>query len=414
MNLKEQRKMNRYSLSILALLVISLTQGQDLQSYILEAEANNLELQALGYKNDIALEKVNEVNSLPNTELGFGFFVHETETRTGAQKLRFSVRQMMPWFGTITARQNYASTLANVEYENLVLAQRKLRLAVAQSYYILFAIQAKKDVLDDNIKLINTYETIALNAVSVGKASLVDVLKLQMRQNELNRQKELLNQASRKEETAFNHLLNRDSEMNVSLVSDLTLPELDVLNDDNAIELHPELVKYDKLFASVTGAELVNKKESSPNLGLGIEYVSVEARSGLEIEDNGKDMLMPMLSLSIPIFSHKYKSQTVQNNLKQQALLSEKNNRRNQLVDILVAAQSERESARISYQTFSLNIEKAIYSLDLLLKNYEVQSKDFKDLLETQELLLNLEVAKIDALKNYYSQSAIINYLSNQ
>jgi len=406
--------MNRYSLSILALLVISLTQGQDLQSYILEAEANNLELQALGYKNDIALEKVNEVNSLPNTELGFGFFVHETETRTGAQKLRFSVRQMMPWFGTITARQNYASTLANVEYENLVLAQRKLRLAVAQSYYILFAIQAKKDVLDDNIKLINTYETIALNAISVGKASLVDVLKLQMRQNELNRQKELLNQASRKEETAFNHLLNRDSEMNVSLVSDLTLPELDVLNDDNAIELHPELVQYDKLFASVTGAELVNKKESSPNLGLGIEYVSVEARSGLEIEDNGKDMLMPMLSLSIPIFSHKYKSQTVQNNLKQQALLSEKNNRRNQLVDILVAAQSERESARISYQTFSLNIEKAIYSLDLLLKNYEVQSKDFKDLLETQELLLNLEVAKIDALKNYYSQSAIINYLSNQ
>ena len=406
--------MNRYSLSILALLVISLTQGQDLQSYILEAEANNLELQALGYKNDIALEKVNEVNSLPNTELGFGFFVHETETRTGAQKLRFSVRQMMPWFGTITARQNYASTLANVEYENLVLAQRKLRLAVAQSYYILFAIQAKKDVLDDNIKLINTYETIALNAVSVGKASLVDVLKLQMRQNELNRQKELLNQASRKEETAFNHLLNRDSEMNVSLVSDLTLPELDVLNDDNAIELHPELVKYDKLFASVTGAELVNKKESSPNLGLGIEYVSVEARSGLEIEDNGKYMLMPMLNLSIPIFSHKYKSQTVQNNLKQQALLSEKNNRRNQLVDILVAAQSERESARISYQTFSLNIEKAIYSLDLLLKNYEVQSKDFKDLLETQELLLNLEVAKIDALKNYYSQSAIINYLSNQ
>ena len=52
--------------------------------------------------------------------------------------------------------------------------------------------------------------------------------------------------------------------------------------------------------------------------------------------------------------------------------------------------------------------------MDLLLKNYEVQSKDFKDLLETQELLLNLEVAKIDALKNYYSQSAIINYLSNQ
>ena len=406
--------MNKYSFITLAILAIGFAQGQDLQSYILEAEANNLELQALGYKNDIALEKVNEMNSLPNTEFGFGFFVQETETRTGAQKLRFSVRQMMPWFGTITARQNYASTMADVEYENLVLAQRKLRLTIAHSYYKLYAIQAKNDVLDDNIKLIKTFEEIALNAVSVGKATLVDVLKLQMKQNELDRQQELLNQTYRKEATAFNHLLNRDLEMSITMVSDLTLPEQDLLNDDAAIELHPELVKYDKLFASVTEYELVNKKESAPNLGFGIEYVNVEARSGLEFEDNGKDMLMPMVSLSIPIFSHKYRSQTVQNNLTQQALLSEKNNKRNQLIDVLVAAQSERESARISYETFSANIEKAKFSLDLLLKNYEVQNIDFKDLLEIQELLLNLEVAKIDALTNYYSQSAIINYLSKQ
>ncbi len=406
--------MNKYSFITLAILSISIAQGQDLQSYILEAEANNLELQALGYNNDIALEKIKEANSLPNTDIGFGYFVHENETMNGPQKFRVSVGQMIPWFGTITARENYASTLADVEYENLVLAQRKLRLAVSQSYYMLFAIQAKNDVLDENIRLVKTYESIALNAVSVGKASLVEVLKLQMTQNELNRQKEMLNQTKRKEATAFNHLLNRDLGMSIPLVSDLIMPEQDDIYDDAAIELHPELVKYDKLFESVTGAQLVNKKESSPNLGLGIEYVNVEARKGIELENNGKDMLMPMVSLSIPIFSNKYRSQTVQNNVKQQALLSEKNNKRNQLIDILVEAQSERESARISYETFSANIEKAKFSLELLLKNYEVQNIDFEGLLEIQELLLNLEVAKIDALTNYYSQSAIINYLSKQ
>ncbi len=406
--------MNKYSFITLAILSISIAQGQDLQSYILEAEANNLELQALGYNNDIALEKIKEANSLPNTDIGFGYFVHENETMNGPQKFRVSVGQMIPWFGTITARENYASTLADVEYENLVLAQRKLRLAVTQSYYMLFAIQAKNDVLDENIRLVKTYESIALKAVSVGKASLVEVLKLQMTQNELNRQKEMLNQTKRKEATAFNHLLNRDLGMSIPLVSDLIMPEQDDIYDDAAIELHPELVKYDKLFESVTGAQLVNKKESSPNLGLGIEYVNVEARKGIELENNGKDMLMPMVSLSIPIFSNKYRSQTVQNNFKQQALLSEKNNKRNQLIDILVEAQSERQSARISYETFSANIEKAKFSLELLLKNYEVQNIDFEDLLEIQELLLNLEVAKIDALTNYYSQSAIINYLSKQ
>ena len=52
--------------------------------------------------------------------------------------------------------------------------------------------------------------------------------------------------------------------------------------------------------------------------------------------------------------------------------------------------------------------------LDLLIKNFEVQNKNFTDVLDLQELLLNLEVSKIEAVQSYYSQSTIINYLSNQ
>ena len=85
-----------------------------------------MEIQAYSFRYDVATEKTNEVNSLPNTELGFGVFTSEPETRTGAQKMRFSIKQMMPWFGTITARQNYTSSIANALYEDLVVAQRQL------------------------------------------------------------------------------------------------------------------------------------------------------------------------------------------------------------------------------------------------------------------------------------------------
>ena len=78
--------------------------AQDLASYIQEAEKNNPEIQAFELRYNIAEEKVNEADWLPNTEIGVGYFVSEPETRTGAQRARFSVKQMLPWFGTACSR----------------------------------------------------------------------------------------------------------------------------------------------------------------------------------------------------------------------------------------------------------------------------------------------------------------------
>lgn len=398
---------------IFIILGLSMAHSQDLMSYIQEAEANNLEIQAYSYRYDVATEKTNEVNSLPNTELGFGVFTSEPETRTGAQKMRFSIKQMMPWFGTITARQNYTSSIANALYEDLVVAQRQLRMAVSQSYYKLYAISAKREVLQENAMLLATYETIILKSVEVGNASLLDVLKLQMRKNDIDRQIKLMDQQYLSEQTVFNHLLNRDVTLDVIVVSNLTLPDHDRITSELELDLHPELIKFDRLYESVVQSELVNKKEAAPSIGIGIDYIPVEARHALSFSDNGKDIMMPMVSLSVPVFSHKKKSITAQNNLKQKALTAEKNNRKNILTDLLVAAISEQQSAKISFDTFASNIEKVSNGLDLLLKNYENQIVNFKDILELQELQMKLKVSKIEAVKSYFVQSSMINYLSN-
>jgi cobalt-zinc-cadmium efflux system outer membrane protein len=86
--------------------------AQELQTFILEALTNNPEIKKFELQYRIASEKVNEVNTLPNTEFGLGYFVSEPETRTGAQRFKLSVKQMMPWFGNIAARENYVSSLA--------------------------------------------------------------------------------------------------------------------------------------------------------------------------------------------------------------------------------------------------------------------------------------------------------------
>ncbi|MFD0863951.1 TolC family protein [Sungkyunkwania multivorans] len=388
------------------------TNAQQLASYIQEAENNNPEIQAFELRYNIAEEKVNEVNTLPNTTVSAGYFVSEPETRTGAQRARFSVSQMLPWFGTITARENYASSLAETQYIDIVVAKRKLALSVSQSYYKLYAIRAKQIVLDKNIELLETYERLALTSVEVGKASAVDVLRLQIRQNELVQQKEVLEQDFLAEQVTFNNLLNRDENTEVIVAEEMSIPDEDPLILTENLQLNPELIKYDKLYESVEQSELLNQKESAPNIGFGLDYVPVAERPEMNFNDNGKDIVMPMVSISIPIFNNKYKSITKQNQLKQLQIQSQKEDRLNKLETLLADAKYNRENTRIKFNIQSDNLKQANDAEEILIKNYETGTIDFNDVLDVQELQLKFQINLIESIKGYYIQYALINYLT--
>ncbi|MDC6387406.1 TolC family protein [Maribacter sp. PR1] len=385
--------------------------AQSLESYLEEAVANNPKIQAYELRYHISKEKVGEAQSLPNTSISAGYFVSEPETRTGAQRTRLSVAQMLPWFGTIMARESYASSIAETDYLDLVIAKRKLSLSVAQSYYELFAVKAKTRVLEENIQLLDTYEKLALTSVEVGKASAVDILKLQIRQNELQQQIDVLEQEFLGERANFNNLRNQKQNRSVSVVSQLELPEGDSIFSGEPLELNPELLKYDRLYESVSKSELLNQKQSAPSFGVGLDYIAVSERPNMDFSDNGKDIVMPMVSLSIPLFNTSFKSVSKQNELRQKELQTQKQQRLNVLETTLARAVSQRNQARIAYETLERNLLRAQDAEEILIKNYETGTIDFNDVLDIQELQLKFQVNQIEAVKSYYKQSAIINYL---
>ncbi len=387
--------------------------AQVLEQYINTAQQNNPEIQAYNLRYNIAEEKVNEVDWIPNTELSAGYFVSEPETRTGAQRARFSARQMLPWFGTITARENYASSMADAEFVEVAIAKRKLALAVSQSYYSLYEIRAEQRVLDKNIQLLKTYQRLALTSIEVGKATAVDVLRLQIRQNELQQQKDVLEQVYLGEQTSFNKLLNQDGNKGVTVVEEFLLPEEDIAYAQDVLSLHPELLKYDKLYESITQSELLNQAERNPMIGIGVDYVPVSERADMNFSDNGKDIFMPMLSVSIPIFSKQYDSKSKQNELRQLEIAAQKDNRLNVLESAFAKAISQRNQARIKFNTQHKNLKQAQNAEEILIKNYETGTIDFNDLLDIQELQLKFQINQIKAISIYYRQSAVVNYLVN-
>jgi len=121
-------------------------------------------------------------------------------------------------------------------------------------------------------ELLKHYERLALTALEVSKASAVDVLKLQIRQNELNQEKAVLIQQYNGIQAAINSKLNRSYNTKVTIESSPEIPEEDTLYDYETLALNPELLKYDKLYQSVELSELLNQKEKKKKKKCNITY----------------------------------------------------------------------------------------------------------------------------------------------
>ena len=406
-------KTNQIALALLfALGVGSGTDAQEIRYFFELAETNNPELRALRLRHDLAGEKVQEAGALPDTEIGAGVFLSEPETRTGPQVARFSVRQMLPWFGQITARQNFASSMAEVEYLDWVIARRQLRLEVARSYYELQALRQQIGILEQQAVLLESYREVALAAVEAGKASAVDVLRLEIRKNDVTARAQVLGNQYKSGAYAFFRLINATETAIGFMATDLPgeLPEPDF----PTLGPHPELEKYERLFASVAREEALNRKSAAPKIGLGLDYIPVAERTDMLIPDSGKDVVMPMVSFTFPLFRSPYKSRTRQNEFRQAALEAEENARRNRLEGMLQEAWQAQRSARVRFAALTQNSQNTRQAIEILLSSYQTQQADFGDLLEMQEMELQLELERTEAFANYLSQGALVNYLVAQ
>jgi outer membrane protein TolC len=384
--------------------------AQELQEFLGLAESNSPELKAFELKYLRAGEKVAESGALPNMEVGAGWFASEPETRTGAQKARFSLRQMLPWFGTITARENYASSLAEVEYLDWVIARRKLLLQVSEGYYELKALEEQTAVLRRQLDLLEQYTEIVLAGVEAGKASAVDALRMEIRKNEVTGTLQVWEGKYEAAHFAFFRMLNV-APFPIAF-PDWDLPEAVEEVAPGQVGVHPELQKYERLYASVMEAERLNQKSAQPGLGIGLDYIPVARRTDVQLPDNGKDVFMPMVTLTIPVFNSPYRSRTEQNRLQQEQLRAEEVSRRNALETLMERALQEREAERIRCVTYDKNIEQARQALEILLAGYQSATLNYTQLLEVQELELKLLMGRSASLAAYFSKAALVNYLS--
>ena len=121
---------------------------------------NNLELKAQFKAFESQLEGVTQAKSWQDPNLSFGYFISPIETRVGPQIARFSLTQMLPWFGTYKAKGDIASYRAEAEFEKFQNQKLKLFLDVAEKYYDLSALRHVAELEAEQLQILEDLKSI--------------------------------------------------------------------------------------------------------------------------------------------------------------------------------------------------------------------------------------------------------------
>ncbi|TNE29285.1 MAG: TolC family protein [Bacteroidetes bacterium] len=399
-------------LSLLGLFAVGLN-AQDLDSLKIEALQNNPSVLSSYQLFEAEMERVAQVNALPDPQLSVGVFIRPIETRVGSQVAKVSISQMFPWFGTLSARGDAAALQAEAAYE--VFLNRKMIVirSLESSYFDWLEWKESLEILEDDLSLLHRILSTAEIRAEAGQASLSDVLRLQIRVGDV--QSKLL-QLKNKESVL---LANIRSQLNradsIPLVMDASpIESFDATfqwPSDTVLANHPRVSRFLSLRNSEAYREEAARKSGYPSIGVGLDYMAISPRSDMSVPNNGRDAIMPMVTVSLPIFRSKYNSSIREAEWRQSAYESQSqkeiNDLRNEWEEVKFEWLYNLEEVR----RLKSNVEKATSTLRLLEAAYETDGADFNGVIEVEEILLRYRLEALSAKVNLLKNKSQLDYL---
>ena len=430
-----------------------------LNNHLIIAAENNPNLKSKYFKYQASLERIPQVGALPDPQLSFGLFIMPMERYMGNQVAQISLMQMFPWFGTLGAAKDEMSLMAKASYEEFNEAKAGLYYEVRANWYALHLLEEEITITKENIDLLKSMEQIAItrfksggqgsnssgssgnmrgsvnqNANSLGSGtggmnmqgqsssqnissqnlsqmsgnenmsssgSMIDVLRVQMEINELQNNLALLEDSKIPIITRFNQLLNRELNEPVHITDTiiaapmpLTLKEI----PDSIKRNNPMLKMLEQEEEAFIAQGKMNRKMGLPMIGVGLQYDIFQPRAHSESMMNGRNMLMPMATVTIPLWRKKYSASVRETDFMRQAVVEQKQDIRNQLMVNYEDAVKDYKDAERRVKLYQEQTSLANQVLNILIAQYTTEGSNFEEVLRMQQQLLDYRLKNLDAL----------------
>jgi len=386
--------------------------SQTLDNYLVIASKNNPEIKAAYLKFEAALQKAPQVSSLPDPTLTVSAFGRMIETRVGAQEARFSLMQMFPWFGTLEAKKDAANLMAEATFQNYVDTKNEVFLNVKKVHAELFELQKMIQLEQENLSILNTYKELSLSKFKNAKGSMVDVVRIDIKRNESTTNIQILKDKFKPLQTAFNSVLNR--ELDTSIVYPNELPVAvneQIIQTDSLFSNNPKVVMLQHEKEAFEAQKIIAQKEGLPKIGLGLDYSIISKRDVPNLDMNGQDAIMPMLTVTLPIFRKKHNASKKEAALQIQATEAKQETVKNNLASSFSSAKYDVEKSKNLIALFETQTKSTKQAVSLLVTSYSNSGSDFVEILRMNQDLLMYQKATATELKNQFIAQAKLEYL---
>lgn len=384
---------------IVTLLVVNFTltsaKAQSLDSLLQLVVKNNTQLKSIELEYKAVLEKKNQVNQLPNPQIGVGIPILRPETRLGPQMMMISASQMFPWFGTLKSKEDVVVSMSKVKYQQLSVVKLDLFYKVKIAYYQLYFLTQKQSILAKNIKLFESLESISLAKVESGQATLVNVLRIQTKLQGLKKQMLMIDNQKLIFESNINTLTKQPIDTKIKSVSNLILPalEYDIEIFRNKIKAnHPLITQLNYQIEQSNNTIIVNRNKNRPTIGLGLDYSLVGQRTDVNPINNGRDILIPKVMVSIPIYRKSYKAKIEEENLIKQSLEIKKETITDKMVNLLISYKANYDNGVLEKKVYQNQSNTIGAAYNILLSEYSASGVNFEELLRIQNQLLDFDL----------------------
>jgi outer membrane protein TolC len=248
------------------------------------------------------------------------------------------------------------------------------------------------------------------------QTGLQDVLRVKMEILDQKDKLALLTDQRRTSETSFNALLNRDLTTLIQVSDSLMVESIEtdrLAIADSILSNNPMLAMLDKEVASYHLMEQKAKKMGLPMFGVGLNYMINQKRAGSISDMNGKDMLMPMITLTIPIYRAKYNAMQNEARYMQESGKEQINELKNDLMLQYQTFVQNLDDAKRRIDLYQEQEELARKTTDLLLADFSTTGTNYEEVLRMQYKVLDYGFKHVEALTDYNSSLALAEKLMN-
>ncbi len=286
-------------------------------------------------------------------------------------------------------------------------------------------IRFKKDieVSEKNIDILKVIERLALERFksasmgsSSGSSGLVDLYRLQIESGELENNIDLLKNQEQSLIARFNSYLNRPPVAPVFIDDTLAADSLELsllAISDSVLAKNPMLSMLEFEKQSLEARKKMVTRMGYPMMGLGLNYSIIsktEFPMGMPAM-NGKDMVMPMVTITLPVYRKKYNAMAKEADLLKSATSENYQATANSLQTEYYQAVQLYKDAQRRVKLYKNQYQLASKSLDLILKSFSTSSSGLIDVLRVRQQTLDYELKQVEAVADLNTSIAWLKRL---